>query len=134
MPIQTPRERPDLYDSYDLPNLEFKPSAAYLEATMPSWMSDAIKDRARQHQAEADNPALSSVDEMQIMKVGPVVELVQQWQNENSVTVVSLPANRAGGVDALRKAEINALRKLADQLEHNNIQPGHLIVNILAKS
>ena len=135
MPIQPPQERPDLYDSYDLPAHEFKPSAAYREATMPSWMRDAINDRARQHQVEADSSAESTVSEVQTMQVGPVVELVQrQWQNENSVTVISLSTDRAGSVEALRKAEADALRTLADRLEHNGIQPGPLIVTILAKS
>ena len=134
MPIKHPQERPDLYDSYDVRERDFEPTAAYREATMPSWMREAIVARARQPQAEADSPVLLPVGKVQMMALAPVVELVKQWPNRSSVTVVSLPANRVGDVEELRKSEIKALRDLADRLEHKSMQPGPLIVSILVES
>lgn len=133
MPIQTPNERSDLYDSYDVREHDFVPSAAYRDATMPVWMRNAIMARAHQRQAETDNTALPTVGVVQVMEVEPVVKLVQNWRNESSVTVVSLAGNRTGNNDTLRTAEVKALRDLADRLEHNNIQPGPLVVNILVE-
>ena len=131
MPIQNAQERPDLYDSYDLPEREFEPSAAYREATMPSWMREAIIARAHQHEAEADSAAQPIVSNVQTAEV---VERVRRWPDRSFVTVVSFPDNRAGDIEQLRKSEISALRNLADQLERNHLQPGPLIVDIPGES
>lgn len=45
MPIKDPKRRPDLYDSFDVPGNEHNPSAAYLAATMPSWLQDKSEKR-----------------------------------------------------------------------------------------
>lgn len=127
MSIPPPQERPDLYDSYDLPERDFKPGARYLEATLPSWMSETVPQ-----QSATVGATLSGDGEVQMMDVGPVVEMVQLWPVEAQVTVVSLSAHREGDGGKLRQIEINALRELADQLERNVIEPGRLVVNITA--
>lgn len=129
MPLPSPNERPDLYDSFDLPAQSFVPDAAYREATMPQWMRQAIAAHARQ-----PPQARSAPPRVQVMTVQRVAELMADY-SENAVTpmeiaVVAVPESGATDLQARRRREVQELRWLADELERGVLEPGPLIVNL----
>jgi hypothetical protein len=119
MSINDPQERPDLYDSYDVPEQDFVPNTDYMDATMPSWMRNLIVSHAREQ--------ANKTSDVEIITVEPAINRVKQWGIQSSVTLVSLSGNCEG--DDLRTSEINALLEVINQLRNNEIQPGPLILD-----
>ena len=125
MALKSPKERPELYDGYDIPVKEFEPSAAYREATMPSWMREAIVDSATQPSRRRKARLAVTV-----LKPGRLVGL---WRSRKPIAV-SFVSVDAKDLEALRREEISTLRELADQLEKKKIQPGTLVVDVPSRS